>query len=190
MASFTSDRERRLWRWTLAVIAAIYATLPFAGALAQVLIERRVLDAAFAFAFTLVVIAIAGIALKRRPAVGQREIWVALGLIAVYAMVVVRMGIGPAERTHIFEYGLVAVLIHQALLERRRNGGRVRAPAALAVLATALVGWLDEGIQAVIPGRVYDLRDVGINALAGLMAIVATLILGLARRYTVGRRAR
>jgi len=26
--------------------------------------------------------------------------------------------------------------------------------------------WLDEGIQWLLPGRVYDLRDVGFNALA------------------------
>ena len=36
-------------------------------------------------------------------------------------------------------------------------------------------GWLDEGIQALLPNRVDDIRDVGFNALAGLMAITARL---------------
>ncbi|MCK5438817.1 MAG: hypothetical protein KAI97_02685 [Gemmatimonadetes bacterium] len=47
---------------------------------------------------------------------------------------------------------------------------------------TALLSWLDEGIQALLPSRVYDLRDVGVNALAGLMAIAASLALARARR--------
>jgi VanZ family protein len=49
------------------------------------------------------------------------------------------------------------------------------------VVVTALLGWLDEGIQAVLPNRVYDIRDVGVNALAGLLAIAASLVLEWAR---------
>lgn len=56
------------------------------------------------------------------------------------------------------------------------------ATAALAVAVTALLGWLDESIQMILPDRVYDIRDVGFNALAGLMAIAATLILARVRR--------
>ncbi len=107
----------------------------------------------------------------------------ALGVTAVYGMVVVRMGIGPEERTHLFEYGLVAVLLHQALGERRRNGRRVPAPALQAIALTALLGWLDEGIQALLPDRVYDLRDVGTNAVAAVMAVVASAALARARRW-------
>ena len=50
----------------------------------------------------------------------------------------------------------------------------------LSVAATPLLGWLDEGIQAILPHRYY-LRDVGFNALAGLMAVVACVVLGWAR---------
>jgi hypothetical protein len=177
---FTSDRERRLWLSALTVLVAIYSTLGLAGMLAEVLRERDLLDASFVAGFLLMVTAVVGIALKARP--GRREIWVALGVTAAYGMVLVRMGIGPEERTHLFEYGLVAVLIHQALTERLRGGRRVRAPAALAVAVTALLGWFDEGIQALLPNRVYDIRDVGVNALAGLMAILASLTIAWARR--------
>lgn len=182
---FTSHRERRLWLSTLAVLAAIYSTLGLAGTLAEVLGDRDLLDGAFAVGFLLVIAAVAGSVLKARP--GRRELWVALGVAAVYGMVVVRMGISPAERTHLFEYGLVAVLIYQALTERARNGRRVPIPAVLTVVATALLGWLDEGIQALLPNRVYDLRDVGVNALAGLMAVVAILALVRARRWKGAR---
>ncbi len=179
MSLFTSDRERRLWFWVLAVVVAIWATLWLAGMLVGTLRDRNLLDAAFFISFLVVMAAIAAGALKRRPE--GREIWVALGIAAAYGMVVVRMGIPLEERTHLFEYGLVAVLIHQALSERRRGGRRVPVPAALAVAITALVGWIDEGIQALLPNRVYDIRDVSFNALAGLMTILASLILARVR---------
>ena len=38
---FTSDRERRLWSWVLAVIVAIYSTLGLAGTLAEHIAELR-----------------------------------------------------------------------------------------------------------------------------------------------------
>jgi len=81
------------------------------------------------------------------------------------------------ERTHLIEYGIVAALIHQALLERVRNGRHVPAPAALSVAVTALLGALDEIIQALLPSRVFDVRDIGFNALAGFMVIAARLAL-------------
>jgi len=30
----------------------------------------------------------------------------------------------------------------------------------------AFLGWLDEGIQAILPNRVYDIRDMNFNDLA------------------------
>ena len=97
-------------------------------------------------------------------------------------MVAVRTG-SPDERTHLIEYGVVALLIHAALSERADGGGRVPAPALLAVLGTALVGVLDEIIQGVLPGRVFDPWDILFNCLAGLVAVVAIVAL----RWASGR---
>ena len=80
------------------------------------------------------------------------------------------------------------MLIYQALTERVRHGRRVPAPAAVAVVVTALLGCIDEGIQAILPNRVYDIRDVGFNAAAGLMSMAAILALGRARRWGSLRR--
>lgn len=184
MSLFTSDRERRLWFWAMAVVLAIYSTLGLAGTLAEVLRERALLDVSYVVGLLLVAAAIVGSAWKRRP--GRREIWVTLGVVAVYGMLVLRMGIGPEERTHLIEYGIVAVFIYQALIERWRNGRQVRA-AALTVAVTALLGLLDESIQWLLPNRVFDIRDVGFNALAGLMAVIASLAVARARRWKKGK---
>ena len=185
MPLFTSDRERRLWLCALAVVVAIYSTLGLVGTLAEVLRERNLLPASLLFLLFLLVAAIVGSGLKRRP--GRREVWVALSITAVYGLAVLRMSGSPEERTHLFEYGIVAVLIYHALSERLQNGRRVRAPAALALVVTALLGWLDEGIQALLPNRVYDPFDIFVNVLSALLAIAASLAIAWARRR-VGAR--
>jgi hypothetical protein len=182
---FVSDRERRLWFRTTVAVMAITSTLGPAVTLGAFLRERNLLRVTTTLVLLVTVGAIARRWIKQRPGLG--EIGVALCVTAVYLMVWVRVQV-PEERTHLFEYGLFAVLIHQALLERLRHGRgrhgrRVTVPAARAVaVPAALLGWLDEGIQALLPNRVYDLRDAGVNALAGLMAIAASLVLGWARR--------
>ena len=85
------------------------------------------------------------------------------------------------------EYGVVALFIHEALLERASHGRRVAAPALLAVGVTALVGVLDEVIQAFLPFRVYDPVDILVNVLAAVMAVAAALTLRRAGRW---RRSR
>ena len=93
-------------------------------------------------------------------------------------MMVLRMGVSPAERTHLMEYSVVAVLIFQALRERSENGRRVPVPALVALGATVLVGWIDEGIQAVLPNRVYDNFDVFSNFVAAVIGIVTSVVVG------------
>ncbi|MDJ0923997.1 MAG: VanZ family protein [Acidimicrobiia bacterium] len=174
VAPFASAREQRLWMWTLAVVVGIYSTLGLARTLAGVLRARDLLDGLFVLGFLLVLGTIAWQGIRRRP--GGLEVAVVLGVAAVYLLVFVRMGI-PEERTHLVEYGVLAVLIYEALLERARNGRRVPMPAVLAVLGTALLGALDEGIQAVLPNRVFDPVDMLVNFLAGLMAVGASVAL-------------
>ncbi|MDH3603415.1 MAG: hypothetical protein OEU26_27700 [Candidatus Tectomicrobia bacterium] len=118
MSLFTSDRERHLWFWTLAVVVAIYSTLGRAATLAGAFRDRGLIDAVFGFGFFLVLATIMTQGLKTRP--GGAEIGVALGVAAAYLMVFVRMAIPAAERTHLIEYGVMAVFIHEALTERAR----------------------------------------------------------------------
>ena len=72
----TSARERRLWLWAAAVVVAIYSTLGLAGRLAAVLRARNLLDATFAVAFLIVVVAVVGSALRRRST--KHEVWLTL----------------------------------------------------------------------------------------------------------------
>ena len=173
MSLFSSRRERRLWAWTLLVVVAIYSTLGLAWSLAGVLRDSGVVDQSLSVLMFLIGMVLVGATivtrgLKVRP--GGVEIAVALGVATAYFMVFVRIAI-LEERSHLIEYSVVAGLLHEALTERASQGRRVPLPALLAFLAAALIGVLDEGIQAFLPSRVFDPQDMLFNVLAAAMAV-------------------
>ncbi len=181
---FASARERRLWTWTLAVVVAIYSTLGLARTLAGILRDEGLLVAAFAVGMALVGATVLVLGLRKRP--GAAEIGIALGIATVYYMVMLRMAL-PEERTHLIEYGVVAVFIHEALKERTNHGRHVPVPALVAVAAASLVGAIDECIQAFLPSRVFDTEDMLFNFLAAAMAVTSSVALAWARSWTLGR---
>ena len=182
MTLFSSKRERRLWLWVLAVMVAIYATLGLAQRLAETLRERGLLDISiglFLLCMFLVAVTVITQGLKVRP--GGAEVAVGVGVAAAYLLVFTRMTV-PTERSHLIEYGVVGVLVYEALTERKSQGRRVPLPPVLAVLVTVALGALDEGIQWLLPNRVFDPVDILFNTLAGTMAVAASAALAWARR--------
>lgn len=162
------------------MVVAIYSTLGWLPTLAKFLRDRGLIDGVFMLGLILIGTAILAQGLRWRP--HGAEIGVALGIVAAYLLVFARMAI-PEERTHLIEYGVVAVFVNEALTERASQGRDVPVPALLAVLATAMVGLLDECIQAFLPNRVFDYRDILFNGLAAVMAVAASVALAWARRW-------
>ncbi|NNK91056.1 MAG: VanZ family protein [Acidimicrobiia bacterium] len=178
MAIFTSRRERKLWGWALVVVVTIYSTLGLTGPAAEWLRSEGLIGVAFGAGALLVLIAAAALGAGAR--FGTAEVGVILGVVAVYLLAFVRLGT-PEERTHLIEYGVVAVLAYSALAERNRQTGRVPVPAVVALGIAAVLGIVDEGIQGVMPSRVFDIRDIGFNVLAAVLALGATLSFARAR---------
>lgn len=180
MALFTSDREKRFWFYTLVLLAGIYSTLGLVRPMADTLRENGLLSTFFLIGMVLVGCTILAFAIRDKH---SKTTWaVILGILAVYLMVFVRMEI-PEERTHIIEYGVVALFIHQALIERSIRKGSIKTYTLLAILLASLAGAIDEFIQIFLPNRVFDCRDVLFNTLAGAMAIGS----GLAFRWARSR---
>ena len=187
MSFFSSRRERRLWLALVIVLVGIYATLGNAPEIAAMLRERRSLTGTMFVIFLVALVVISVLFIRRRP--GRVEIAAGAGILIVYLLAWIRIGVAtPEERTHLFEYSLVAALVHEALLERRENGRRVPVPAILALVISILLGWLDEGIQSLLPNRVYDTIDILFNALAATMIIGARSILAFVQRRVQARR--
>ncbi|MBT8186731.1 MAG: VanZ family protein [Croceitalea sp.] len=175
MIIYYSKRERRLWILALVVILGIYATIGLAGSMAHFLRARNLLENTFFFTFLLVVAVIIANGLRKKTS--TNEIWLQIGVFLVFITITLRIETTPEHRTHLYEYGLLALIIYEALRERALNGGKVAKPALMAILITVILGWLDEGIQAIWPNRHYDIVDVGFNALAAVLAISANLTL-------------
>ena len=72
----------------------------------------------------------------------------------------------PIGRVHLPEYGLLAILAARAV------GGTTGAAIASGV-AAAGVGFLDELVQLVTPGRVFDWWDVALNVAAACLGGLA-----------------
>lgn len=181
MALFTSKRERRLWLWTIAACAAIFATLALSGTMALQLASQNVAAGFFLLASLLVLVTALVQGLKGKPSGAQLMVF--LGILAAYIMIGVRMN-SQVERSHLIEYGVVAIFIFEALKERKSNGRNVPAPALLAIVATSLIGLIDECAQLFIPHRVFDPVDIAFNTLAAVMIVGSSLAFAWVKRYT------
>ena len=177
MRLFYSTREKKLWIWAFVVFLAIYSTLGLGGLFIEnpFLIDLLIPLYMGSF-FTLVVILIIGLV---RYQLKRHFIWLLLGIFLVAVMVVVRMNMSAIERTHLFEYALLSSLVFYALMERRQFVKAKIHPAILTIIICFAIGWIDEGVQYFIPGRVYDFQDVIFNLSAILITVTFAWVLSL-----------
>lgn len=177
MTLFRSVRERRLWLAVAIAVALLLAALyPLQFAL-DALRARNLLRLTIAGLFLFSACA-AAVALARRRA--PLAAWlVGAAAAAVYAVAALAMEV-PQERLHLVEYGALALLLRAAVAESRRVRSRLArstATEAWTLAAATAIGWIDEGVQAILPNRMYDLRDVGFNAFAAALALAAAAAL-------------
>ncbi len=152
-----------------AYIVGLFALQPRLGFVVDALKERWG-DAALATVLTLIA-ALGGVALVASVS----RVWSAatmperagLGIaVLLYVLGVWVLEIAQ-ERLHYLEYGLLAALVYTGLT----RGGLRRPPAAvIAIVATALLGWLDEELQGRLwERRYFDWRDVRLNLQAAIL---------------------
>ena len=79
----------------------------------------------------------------------------------------------PEEKVHLLEYGILAVLIYRAL----RCDCSPWVALAWAQMLTSLLGFGDEGIQYFLPNRYFEWKDVGLNAVSAVLALLLTCCL-------------
>ena len=185
MSVFSSNRERRLWRWSLLTVLGIYATLPFASSFATYLYNQGLAAVVFLTCLLLIGITILIQGLRTRPS--GLEIGVGIGVATVFVLVLFRLSL--PERSHIIEYGVVATLVYEALMERTIQGRYVPLPAVFAITLTSTAGAIDELVQFSLPNRHFEWTDILFNFLAAFMAVVAISILRWTRNSVEKRLA-
>ena len=159
-------RERR-WVAFGVYVAVVFVTVPFTS---QVVLALRNTDMLGATVTGSYAVAVAGVVyyvlFNRRLAD-----WVAFAVVAALLCVVTVLLLGlsiPEERVHFLQYGSMALLARSALSRGEGNAARTL---LLAVALTSMLGLLEECLQSLVPRRVFDWRDVAMDAGAALTAL-------------------
>ncbi len=166
-------------------VAAIYASLPFGPRVGLRLLRTR--PGGWLLGPGLMVLAVgAAVALaitfrrRRAPAAAYAMLATAA---AGYGLALSSLRAAHLERTHLPEYGIAAWLAWRAVDPFIPGPWGYAAAAAIA----SAIGYSDELLQAVVPGRYYDLRDVAMNAVGAVLGVlvVAAVRMGSTRHKAV-----
>ena len=165
----------RRWLALGAYTAFLYGLLPYGPAIGRTVqafdVGRWVLGRGAVVAVAAgVVLLVARLARRGAPA------WTYAALAVVgtgYAAALAWLHAVRLERVHLPEYGIAAWLAWRALAPR---WGDLPTTYLAAAGIASLVGWGDELVQAITPGRVYDLRDVAANALGAVLGAMVIAV--------------
>ncbi len=179
-------RETEFLSWTYVFVCTgfIFLTIPFAADVAGyvgrtfgglVITTTFAILAAAALTWVLLVL------IKRGKTSSVGYMWFAATACTLMFLIAWRASPFPAESFHYIEYGFLGMLLYRALSHRIRNYSIY----ALAIIIGTLIGFCDEAIQWLTPGRYFQLADVWLNftgvALAQVMlaaAVRPTIISG------------
>lgn len=184
MSLFTSPREKRLWMLVLLITGTIFSTL-FIGRPLQQLLSNQDVQAVF-FLLGLLLVSATVLLNGLKAPISKTEITIWVGLLAVYLMLFLRLGL--TERSHLIEYSVLAIFVHLALIERLANNRTGLWIALVAFIISTGIGVVDELAQIFLPNRVFDSEDIVFNTSAVLMAIGSSLLLQRLRQRARQRR--
>lgn len=166
MSQMTSPAGRA-WIWTALYTAVLLSSAAYVRPAANAI--RRTLGPAFGLvaALSYVVLAFGCLAVIFRRPSGRARVTagLALGLVILALAVCLSVIESPEERIHFIEFGLLGGLALRAF-EHHLSGGW--ASAAATVYAVG-VGVMDELYQGILPGRFYDIRDIVMNGVGGIL---------------------
>jgi hypothetical protein len=102
----------------------------------------------------------------RRTDLPPRSWAVGIVIALTYAVCLRFVNLTPAEKTHFLYYGFLGFLVHHAMRQHQQGGALYAGVVAL----VTIIGLGDELIQYALPGRFFEWKDVGLNALSGALA--------------------
>ncbi len=156
------------WLWLAAYVVAVQVSTPFTAGVAARLGSSPAGRAVLVAAPVTILGVLAALVVRGLSWAALRATVPAWGVIAgLYLAVWLLLCQRPIEGVHLAQYAVMSCLAYRALgetLPRRR----AYAAAGGLVVATS---WASELFQAVLPDRVYDLRDVALDAIGGLFGL-------------------
>jgi len=167
-----APRGRASFSWLLvaAWTLIIYATIPLARSIQEYVSDHwgRLLFRDVVLAAVVLAGGAALLAVVRSVRSRTQYLWLA-AVAAGYVYGTFQLWGSPEEALHFVEYGVLALLLFRAFAHRMSDPLIYAAVA----LAGAILGTVDEVIQWLTPRRFFDFRDIGLNAVSGVLMVVA-----------------
>lgn len=169
----------------LALTLGIVLAAPFVGRLRDFLFDSfgdRAVEILAASLTSLAVILFLGALLKIRENRALRYAGLAAVALLLYLQAVgfetELATVNVAEKIHIVEYGLLALLLYRARRSRlRADDTEDLSLLVLPLLWVTLAGTCDEAMQWLVETRTGEIRDVVLNVLSGLVGLLFALSL-------------
>ena len=189
--NFPKIRSYRHWLAPFLLTLVIYATIPIGLPLASFLLGKTpfaaISNVIFCALGVFLILFLYGRIGLRKPGTYA---WIAFVLTS-FAFVVMTLE-RPIEKIHLMEYALLGNLLYRASLHHTRAGdikiaarspqstgieGLLRTKAYFAViLMITAIGWGDEFLQYLTPGRVYDIQDIQFNVFGGIFGLIFSIV--------------
>ena len=167
------ESEKLSWCYVALGVVIVYGTIPVARALRETVREHIGLQYFLYFSVVLVLLggylAIRNVRHRKLPVSARVWLLVIFGAFLGYIYTLREI---PEEAIHVSEYGVLGLLVFRALTHRVRDVSIY----LMAALVVAMVGVIDEYIQWLTPSRVFDLRDIRTNAIAGVLSQLAIVV--------------
>lgn len=175
-------QRRRAWLVVIIFVALIYSTLGIIRPVCEFLREQGILVATINILLGISFFVFIGIILllRLKKVIVKKQTFFILMLVLVVYLFIVGLVRFPEEKVHFIEYSFLAFLIYRAL--------RVDLSGFflyfVGFLLVFLIGWCDEIIQYFLPNRVYDIRDVFMNGIAGFFGFIFIFLITKDSRKT------
>lgn len=168
----THHWDWKLWIWALLCTAGILLTVPIArniqkfiySSIGKVHITYAILFLIFSAFLALLCFLI----FKMKTRYLAQYLWL-FATCGIYGYFTLRLRKYPEEAAHFIEYGLLSFFIFKALAHRIKDWTVY----VSTILCVTVVGIVDEFIQWMLPSRIWDYKDIGLNTLsAGLFILL------------------
>jgi VanZ family protein len=167
-------REMRKKWWTIfaVYVVFIYATLGIAPTIWDAIdsfLGGNIKIPIYVLGFTVFLFTLLYLILKKKERDPQKYL---LYLLFVWVFLVLnKITKFPSEKIHLMEYAGMGVMLYNALkIDIDRFDRKLYIFGGVICL---FVGFLEEVIQLLLPNRYFDLRDVFINVVSGVTALLA-----------------
>ena len=168
--------------YVIACISLIYLTVPLARTIAVFLRDLKLLK--ITVYLLLAGFIVAGIFFVIRY-IGFRLLnAVVLTVFLIIYLLIIKQYSILVEKIHFIEYGFLAFLVYYTLSLKTRGA----AVYPLSLFIVTIIGWGDEIIQYFLPERVYDNRDVFLNALSGALVLALLFVIEKIKDWSIPKQ--